>query len=289
MKLKKLLKRIYASIPPFRELIQIRDAISNLKYEQRKFEFSMLEAMASTSARYNDPKRLLRYGLQCNSQNLEDGMTCEIFRRIGTTNKTFAEIGVGDGKENNTAMLLAFGWSGYWFDGDSAMHAMLNSDKQYNLKAKTAFVNRENVACHFSEAGVPIEPDLLSLDVDQNTYYIWEGLSQWKPRVVIVEYNAAIPPDQVWKVKYDPNTTWNGTQNFGASLKAFENLGTKLGYSLVGCDITGINAFFVRSDLVGDDRFCKPFSAENHYEPPRYAHGASRRMHSAALLDRVDC
>ena len=59
------------------------------------------------------------------------------------------------------------------------------------------------------------------------------------------------------------------TQEFGASLKAFEVLGSRLGYSLVGCDITGINAFFVRNDLV-KDLFAGPFTAENHYEPPRY-------------------
>jgi len=42
-----------------------------------------------------------------------------------------------------------------------------------------------------------------------------------------------------------------------------------LGYSLVGCDLTGINAFFVRDDLV-KDRFPGPFTSENHYESPRY-------------------
>ena len=56
---------------------------------------------------------------------------------------------------------------------------------------------------------------------------------------------------------------------FGASLKAFEILGRQFGYSLVGCDILGINAFFVRDDLI-DDHFASPFTAENHYDPPRY-------------------
>ena len=62
---------------------------------------------------------------------------------------------------------------------------------------------------------------------------------------------------------------WDGTQAFGASLKAYEMLGRRYGYSLVGCDLTGINAFFVRDDLIGN-HFAAPFTAENHYEPPRY-------------------
>ncbi len=40
-------------------------------------------------------------------------------------------------------------------------------------------------------------------------------------------------------------------------------------YLLVGCNLAGVNAFFVRSDLVGD-MFLEPYSAENHYEPARY-------------------
>ncbi|MCK7506146.1 MAG: hypothetical protein MZV70_20090 [Desulfobacterales bacterium] len=43
----------------------------------------------------------------------EDGIIHEIFRRIGTTTKIFAEVGLGDGCENNTAFLLSQGWTGF--------------------------------------------------------------------------------------------------------------------------------------------------------------------------------
>ena len=36
-------------------------------------------------------------------------MIQEIFRRIGTTNRTFVEFGVGDGLENNSLFLLKQG------------------------------------------------------------------------------------------------------------------------------------------------------------------------------------
>jgi hypothetical protein len=73
-----------------------------------------------------------------------------------------------------------------------------------------------------------------------------------------------------WVVPYDPkawgwNTFGNGN---GASLKALEELGAKKGYNLVGCDLCGVNAFFVRNDLL-KDRFAAPYTAENHYEPFR--------------------
>jgi hypothetical protein len=47
-----------------------------------------------------------------------------------------------------------------------------------------------------------------------------------------------------------------------------ERLGAKKGYSLVGCNYTGVTSFFVRNDLLGD-KFLSPYTSENHFEPPR--------------------
>jgi hypothetical protein len=41
------------------------------------------------------------------------------------------------------------------------------------------------------------------------------------------------------------------------------------GYSLVGCNVTGANAFFVRNDLVGE-LFHRPGDVAAHYQPARY-------------------
>ena len=51
-------------------------------------------------------------------------------------------------------------------------------------------------------------------------------------------------------------------------MKAYELLGSKFGYSLVACDLCGVNAFFVRNSMLGD-HFLAPYRAENHYEPLR--------------------
>jgi hypothetical protein len=154
-----------------------------------------------------------------------------------------------------------------------------------SLTCRASFVSRENVVSLFEQLGVPKEFDLLSLDVDQNTYYLWESLRGFKPRVVIVEYNAAIPPEVDWKVQYGAGRAWDGTQNFGASLKAYEKLGLKLGYYLVGCEFTGTNAFFVREDLA-TDQFIGPFTAENHFEPPRYGYIRWRGHRRTSILDK---
>jgi hypothetical protein len=90
-----------------------------------------------------------------------------------------------------------------------------------------------------------------------------------QPRALVVEYNAVFRPPLAVVAEYDKDFAWNGTNYFGASLQALESLGSRKGFQLVGCSLSGVNAFFVRHDLV-KDRFCAPFTAENHFEPPRY-------------------
>jgi hypothetical protein len=287
--LRELLLAIYRRIPVIRELIQVKRTLALVQGELERRRaidaIRMLDLELERQPRYADALRLARHGFQVNSQNGEDGILREILRRVGTTNRFFVEIGVGDGVENNTAFLLSQGWTGAWIDaGDAFLKTAARPDLAPALKTTVARVTRENVGEILKQLQVSAEFDVLSIDIDQNTYAAWEGLASFRPRVVVVEYNAALPPDLDWKVRYEPQRAWDGTQNFGASLKAFELLGRKLGYSLVGCEFTGVNAFFVRDDLVAG-KFAAPFTAENHHEPPRYAL-VQRRTHPPAVLDR---
>src|SRR5262249_9149403 len=74
----------------------------------------------TATPRTDDPKRLLRHGYKVYSQNDEDGIIAEIFRRIGTQRRTFVEFGVETGVECNTAKLLVEGWRGLWIEGNAA-------------------------------------------------------------------------------------------------------------------------------------------------------------------------
>jgi hypothetical protein len=278
------LRRLARRIPLYRDVLEIRDQIRVLRTMEalRYRDFEM-----ERSERYRDPLRLHRHEHSVNSQNGEDGIIGEIFRRIGETNRVFLEIGVGNGNQNNTAFLLSQGWTGYWIDGDPSFEATVAArpDLSAGLKGKVGFVTRENIGAMVRELGVPSELDLLSLDVDQNTYYILEGLDALRPRVMIVEYNSLVPAAVDWKVSYDARRMWDGSPNAGASLKALERLGASRGYCLVGCDFNGVNAFFVRDDHVGD-RFLAPYTAENHYEPSRLVY-TPHRMFGQTILERA--
>lgn len=223
--------------------------------------------------KYEDQKKLNRFEFQVFSQNGEDGILQEIFRRIGTTNKTFVEFGAGAGLENNTAHLIIQGWKGYWFESDEAHIQSIREHfsapfRNGVLSVTKAFVTAENIEQLLLRCGVPKEFDLLSVDIDGNDYWVWKKISNFSPRAVIIEYNALFRPGTNWVMKYNPSHLWKKTSYFGASISSLEKLGHELGYSLVGCDFTGTNVFFVRNDLLRS-AFHEPFTAKNHYEPSR--------------------
>jgi hypothetical protein len=234
----------------------------------------LLYTTALQSERYQEPKRLIRHGFKVYSQHDEDGITEEIFRRIGETNRFFVEFGVGDGTENGTVYCLLKGWSGVWIDGSAVCVDAIERTfdfliRERRLSVRYSFITAENIERLFTELGVPAEFDLLSIDIDNNDYWVWKAIERFSPRVVAIEYNASFRDSVNCVVPYQPTAIWNYTNYFGASLKALEKLGSSKGYNLVGCNFTGVTAFFVRSDLVGD-KFAAPFVAENHYEPPRH-------------------
>lgn len=237
--------------------------------------------------RYADPRCLTRYQGQVYSQNGEDGIIAEIFSRIGTTNKYFVELGVEQGFENNTRFLLQIGWTGVWVEGNTEHSSSISEHFSSELSSQTlrlvnAFMTKENVNQLFIDAEVPREFDFLSIDIDMNTHHIWQSLTEYKPRVVCIEYNASIPPSVDFSVPYVADAIWDGSNYFGAGLKSLETIGRDLGYKLVGCDFLGVNAFFVREDLCSD-QFLEPYAAKHHYEPPRYIWAGHRGHHSKQL------
>jgi hypothetical protein len=224
--------------------------------------------------RHADPRRLLRYGFKTYSQNDEDGIIQEIFRRIGVSNRTFVEFGVSTGLECNTAKLLVEGWHGLWIEADPLRAASIRRSfdvfaQDRRLTVLEQRVTAENIDALLAAAGLAGEIDLISIDIDYNDYWVWKALTAVRPRVVVIEYNASFRPPAALTVPYDPQGSWDGSSFYGASLAALVRLGADKGYRIVGCSLAGVNAFFVRADLCSD-KFLEPATAEEHYEPPRH-------------------
>lgn len=206
------------------------------------------------------------------SQNGEDGIIQEIFRRVGTTNRFFVEFGVGDGTQCNAAYLArAKDWSGLMLEADPDVAQKLKPAYAafHRVRTECRRLTTENILATFAELDVPSDFDLLSIDVDGNDYWLWRALAAYRPRAVVIEYNAVYPPPTRWVMAYDPEHAWDGTTYHGASLASLAALGKRLGYALIGTERLGVNAFFLARDLLPAAHF-RELSPQRAYHAPRY-------------------
>jgi hypothetical protein len=222
------------------------------------------------------PNPLNRHGRQCFSQSDEDGLTLEIVRRLGIEAGTFAEFGVGDGLENNTLILAALGWKGFWIGGEALA---FDAARTARLRFTQARIDLTNIVTLATDSmrwlGQP-QLDVISLDLDGNDIYFVRALLEagFSPRLFVVEYNAKFPPPLRFQIVYNAQHVWAGDDYFGASLTSYAELFAEFGYRLVCTNAhTGANAFFVRGEDVHlfED---VPSDIDALYTPPRYQHYA---------------
>lgn len=218
------------------------------------------------------PNPLNRHGRQCFSQSDEDGITLEIVRRLGIESGVFAEFGVGNGLENNTLILGALGWRGFWVGAEELAFDSTSLARLIHIRD---WITRENVHAHalkglaMTGAGAV---DLASLDLDGNDIHLVEDLLEngFRPKVFIVEYNAKFPPPARFRIRYDPDHRWTGDDYFGAALTNFVDLFERFDFTLVCCNAhTGCNAFFVRNEFLPSFADV-PREIDRLYAPPRY-------------------
>jgi len=204
------------------------------------------------------PGPLANFEFKVFSQWGEDGIIQHLIRSIPITNHTFIEFGVQDFFESNTRFLLMKDhWKGFVIDGSPTHIARLQSSYfywQHPLHSEAAFIDRDNVVALLDRSGFDKDLGILSVDVDGVDYHLLERLSDWTPRIVIVEYNAMFGSELPVTIPYDPSfqrtRAHYSNLYFGASLPAFQQLMDRRGYALVGVNSVGNNAFFVRRDAL---------------------------------------
>ncbi len=193
------------------------------------------------------------------SQWGEDGIIEWLVSQVALPNRHFIEFGVENFAEANCQFLMQNrNWKGLIFDSNEDYMAGLRNDRifwMYDLTAKAAFITAENINDLISKAGFGGPAGLLSIDIDGNDYWVWKAINVVEPAIVICEFNAILGDQHAVAVPYDPQfSRFKGHHSglyFGASIAALKHLGEEKGYTFVGTNSNGINAFFVRRDLAG--------------------------------------
>ena len=191
------------------------------------------------------------------SQWGEDGIIDWLVKHVPVPTESFIEFGVETFREANCRFLLQNrNWKGLVMDGsEEYMHSLQTQQMfwMHDLTAKPAFIDKDNINSHIEDAGFGGDVGILSIDIDGNDYWVWDAISCVDPAIVICEYNPILGDQHAITVPYDPkfyrmDAHYCGLY-FGASIKALLVLAKKKGYTFVGSNSNGINAFFVRNDL----------------------------------------
>lgn len=190
------------------------------------------------------------------SQWGEDGIIDWLLTRLPGIPETFVEFGVEDYRESNTRLVLFLrNWRGLIMDGSEAHIRSIQSQDiywRYDLTAKCAFIDKDNINELIASSGLEGDIGLLSIDIDGNDYWVWQAMDVVRPVVLVCEYNAVLGDVHRLSVPYqaDFQRTHAHHSNlyFGASLPALIHLGEQKGYRFVGTNSNGCNAFFVRAD-----------------------------------------
>lgn len=222
-------------------------------------ELLAIGAMLSKQQLSMQSDRLNDYEFKIFSQWGDDGIIQYLVRNLPVKNEYFIEFGVQDFSESNTRFLMMHNnWAGFVMDGSESNMQNLRKQKwfwKYDLKHKAVFIDKENINGLLAETGMS-DIGLLHIDLDGNDYYILEAIdfSRLNPTILILEYNAVFGPSRPISVPYDKDFVRTKAHYsnlfFGASLAALTHGAEKKGYALIGCNLAGNNAYYVKREML---------------------------------------
>jgi hypothetical protein len=188
------------------------------------------------------------------SQNGEDGIIDVLRKNLNQSNRYFIEIGAADGIENNSGWLLvAEKYNGLLIEGSKKLVERAKRTVvgfSIGTECHNMFVTKESVS-EIKALAHCSTPDVLSLDIDGNDYYIAASIieNSLRPKIFVVEYNSVYGPEQSLTIEYQSDFVFTQSHPthlyYGVSIMGWRNFFRNNGYHFVTVDRNGVNAFFV--------------------------------------------
>ena len=243
------LKRIFNEHRASKNFLQNRESFI------RSVSEHVAKSSCSNTLLHREKKFLSQYG--------EGGLIASLLSEFGTPHGATLELGFSIFENNSIASLLSSNRKGFYIDGSSAEVAKSNaiirkaelSDRIFTIQS---FITKSNINDTIESFGMSEEIDYLSIDIDGNDYWIWQAIEVIHPRIVSVEYNASFGPTASVSTPYRDDFIRHNFHKsglgHGASFRALISLGADKGYLCLGPDSTGLNLYFLRSDIKSDLR-----------------------------------
>ena len=262
--------------------------------DRQRMIIALSKGSAMMHARKIDLTRPETWEFSGFSQNGEDGILDVLRHQLKKTNRYFIEIGASDGMENNSSWLVvAEQFSGIMVEGNPKLveraRRMIGTFTG-QTEFKNVFVTIES-AKDLKCMALYSDPDVLSLDIDGNDYYIAKALldSGFRPKIFTVEYNAVYGPKRCMTIEYRSDFSYANAHPselyYGVSIAGWRKLFDSRGYRFITVDRNGVNAFFVDpdcfdADFLGGVRGLE--FAENRYQYTKFSKASEEQFEMIA-------
>ena len=220
-----------------------------------KFQLGQ-SAILSSRANSVHFKNLWDAEVKIYSQFGEDGILDFLCKKMNLSKPKILEIGAGNFQECNSRWLAeSRNASVFAIDGRGDLDEKIaNSELRWknHLYSKQIWVTPDNIQSLLIEATNSMgNIDIFSIDLDGNDYWILEKAILNDVKICIVEYNPLFGFSQEVTISRDDqfnrSTKHFSWLYFGASLKAYLSLMGSKGFTFVGTNRVGNNAFFVEN------------------------------------------
>lgn len=194
------------------------------------------------------------------SQHNEDGVILSIIDSIELSGGISYELGAGDNGGCTGALSLLRNFRSIFIEQNQQLVERLRNKFLFGENR----IICEKILPSNVNSLVNEKPDVLSCDLDSIDYWILKSLES-NPLIVIAEYNASLGAEYCVTVPKDYlnleiSQEMKIGQYYGCSLSALTKLFESRNMSLVYCDNSGTNAFFI--DNKYQDNFTKLFPSQ---------------------------
>lgn len=195
-----------------------------------------------------DPLWPLAHAADVHSQNGEDGITLAILECFPERQRWVVEFGAWDGLHisNSRHLIDDHGYSAVLIEGNVERARRLGQTYAHKPDVHTqqgfvGFTAADGLDTILAKTPIPKDFDYLSIDIDGNDLHVWKACTEYRPKLVCIEFNPTIPTEVSFVQPPDPAV------QHGASLRALVELGKEKGYELAA--VNQYNAFFVEQEL----------------------------------------
>ncbi len=163
--------------------------------------------------------------------------------RIGIRNRWCFEVGAADGVlHSNTKRFREAGWNAVLIEADDALFVKLQLFAASGVYLFHEKIDPQSLDRILAESGAPADLDVGVIDIDGQDYWVWAGLENFKPRLMLVEFAPYREADYLPEI----NTFGAGGYNQAGKTRIAE-MGEVKGYEPIGS--TYCNILFRRKDV----------------------------------------